>query len=86
MSFFDRLSNGWTLAINSFKVLKENKQLIVFPFLSGISLVLIMGSFVLAFLGVNGWSFDNIEDPRSIGTYLIMFAFYVVNYFVVVFF
>ena len=86
MSFFDRLSNDWTLAINSFKVLKENKQLIVFRFLSGISLVLIMGSFVLAFLGVNGWSFDNIEDPGSVGTYLIMFAFYVVNYFVVVFF
>ena len=86
MSFFDRLSNGWTLAINSFKVLKENKQLIIFPFLSGISLLLIMGSFVIAFLGVNGWSLDNVEDPGSVGTYLLMFAFYVVNYFVVVFF
>jgi hypothetical protein len=86
MSFFDRLSNGWTLAMNSFKVLKENKQLIIFPFLSGLSLVLIMGSFVLVFLGVNGWAFDNIEEPGNIGTYLLMFLFYVVNYFVVVFF
>ena len=86
MSFFDRLSNGWTLAMNSFKVLKENKQLIIFPVLSGISLVLIMGSFVLAFLGINGWSFDNVEGPGGAGTYLIMFAFYVINYFVVVFF
>ena len=64
MSFFDRLSNGWTLALNSFKVLKENKQLIIFPVLSGISLVLIMGSFVLVFLGANGWSFENAEDLR----------------------
>lgn len=86
MSFFDRLSNGWTLAMNSFKVLKENKQLIIFPFLSGISLVLIMGSFVLVFLGANGWAFDNIEEPGNIGTYLLMLLFYVVNYFVVVFF
>jgi hypothetical protein len=86
MSFFDRLANGWTLAMNSFKVLKENKQLIIFPFLSGISLVLIMGSFVLAFLGINGWSFDNVEGPGGAGVYLIMFAFYVINYFVVVFF
>ncbi len=86
MSFFDRLSNGWTLAMNSFKVLRENKQLIIFPFLSGISLVLIMGSFVLVFLGVNGWAFDNIEEPGNIGTYLLMLLFYVVNYFVVVFF
>ena len=86
MSFFDRLSNGWTLAMNSFKVLKENKQLIIFPFLSGISLVLIMGSFFLVFLGVNGWAFDNIEEPGNVSTYLLMLLFYVVNYFVVVFF
>ena len=86
MSFFDRLSNGWKLAMNSFKVLKENKQLIIFPFLSGISLVLIMGSFVLVFLGVNGWDLENAGDQGRIGTYLMMFLFYVVNYFVVVFF
>ena len=86
MSFFDRLSNGWTLAMNSFKVLKENKQLIIFPVLSGISLVLIMGSFVLIFWGVNGWSDENVEDPGTIGNYLYLFLFYLVNYFIVVFF
>ena len=86
MSFFDRLSNGWTLAMNSFKVLKENKQLIIFPVLSGISLVLIMGSFVLVFWGVNGWSDENVEDPSTIGNYLYLFLFYLVNYFIVVFF
>jgi hypothetical protein len=86
MSFFDRLSNGWTLAMNSFKILKENKQLIIFPVLSGISLVLIMGSFVLVFLGVNGWSDENVEDPGTIGNYLYLFLFYLVNYFIVVFF
>jgi len=86
MSFFDRLSNGWTLAMNSFKVLKENKQLIIFPVLSGISLVLIMGSFVLVFLSANGWSFENAEDSGTIGNYLYLFLFYLVNYFIVVFF
>lgn len=86
MSFFDRLSNGWTLAMNSFKVLKENKQLIIFPLLSGISLVLVMGSFVLVFLGINGWPGEDAEDPRTLGNYLFMFLFYLVNYFVVVFF
>ena len=86
MSFFDRLSNGWMLAMNSFKVLKENKQLIIFPVLSGISLVLVMGSFVLVFLGINGWPDENAEDPRSLSNYLFMFMFYLVNYFVVVFF
>ena len=86
MSFFDRLSNGWTLAMNSFKVLKENKQLIIFPMLSGISLVLVTGSFILVFLGVNGWPGEEAEDSSNLIYYLFMFLFYLVNYFVVVFF
>jgi len=89
MSFFDRLSNGWTLAMNSFKVLKENKQLIIFPILSSISLVLVMGSFILVFLGINGWPDDSLEDSSSasnLSYYLYLFLFYLVNYFVVVFF
>ena len=86
MSFFDRLSNGWTLAMNSFKVLKENKQLIIFPMLSGISLVLVMGSFILVFLGVNGWPEEGAEDSSNLTYYLYLFLFYLVNYFVVVFF
>ena len=45
MGFFERLSNGWTIAMSSFKVLKENKQLIVFPILSGISLILYSPAF-----------------------------------------
>lgn len=86
MSFFDRLSNGWTLAMNSFKVLKENKQLIIFPILSGISLVLVMGSFILVFLGINGWPGESGEESSNLNYYLYMFLFYLVNYFVVVFF
>jgi len=89
MSFFERLSNGWTLAMNSFKVLKENKQLIIFPILSSISLVLVMGSFILVFLGINGWPDDSVEDSSSasnLSYYLFLFLFYLVNYFVIVFF
>jgi len=86
MNFFDRLSNGWTIAKNSFKVLRENKQLIIFPILSGISLLLIIGSFTVAILSVAGWDADSIDESRSFGNYAILFAFYVVNYFVVIFF
>lgn len=86
MGFFTRLSNGWTIALNSFKVLKENKQLILFPILSGISLILVMGSFVTVFLASAGWDLDNISEPSRVGTYGIMLLYYVINYFVVVFF
>ncbi|MBS1654274.1 MAG: hypothetical protein JSU05_05460, partial [Bacteroidetes bacterium] len=88
MSFFDRLSNGWKISMNSFKVLKENKQLIIFPVLSGISLVLVMGSFVVAILAAAGWNVDSIdtENTSQVTYYLYLFGFYLVNYFIVVFF
>ena len=86
MGLFHRLSNGWTLAMNSFKVLKENKQLLIFPILSGISLVLVMGSFIVAFLGITGWPEEGGEGSSSLTYYLYIFFFYLVNYFVVVFF
>jgi hypothetical protein len=88
MNFFDRLSNGWTIAMNSFKVLKENKQLIIFPILSGFSIFLVMASFFTAALASAGWNMDNLQtaDKGTPVYYLILFAFYIVNYFIVVFF
>ena len=87
MNFFERLENGWKLTMSSFKILKANKQLIIFPVLSGITLILIIGSFVVATLANNGWTFDSPGELRGSPTYyLILFLFYLVNYFVIVFF
>ena len=86
MNFFDRLSNGWKLAMNSFKVLKANQQLIIFPVLSGISLTLVIGSFFMVTLANAGWDFDNIRELSSAGYYSLIFLFYLANYFIVVFF
>ena len=86
MNFFTRLSNGWKLTVTSFRVLRENKQLILFPILSGVALVLIMASFLLPILGMAGWDIDAIGEPDTLTTYLLVFLYYVVNYFVVVFF
>jgi hypothetical protein len=88
MNLFTRLSNGWNIAMNSFTVLKENRQLIIFPILSGISMVLVIGSFVVAALAAAGWNVDNLQDtnPHNAVNYLILFLYYVVNYFIIVFF
>ncbi|HYC29120.1 MAG TPA: DUF6159 family protein, partial [Chitinophagaceae bacterium] len=86
MSFFDRLSNGWTISMNSFKVLKANKQLVIFPILSGISMLLILASFVTVVLAAVGWDVDAIGDPGQTGSILLIFLYYLVNYFIVVFF
>ena len=86
MSLFTRFSAGWQIAQNSFKVLKANRQLILFPILSGLAMVLIMGSFFTVVIGFAGWNIDNVSEPNSVLTYVGVFAYYIVNYFVIVFF
>lgn len=87
MNFFSKLSNGFTIFKNSFSVLRENKQLVLFPILSGISLLLVMGSFVVGIMAAAGWDVDGIDTgDKSTGYYGILFCFYVVNYFIIVFF
>lgn len=86
MSFLSKLSNGWTMSMNSFKVLKENKKLIIFPILSGISLVLVMGSFIAAAFAASDWDLESINTENEAANYFIVFLFYLVNYFIIVFF
>lgn len=86
MSFMTRLSNGWNISLNSFKVLRENKQLIIFPLLSGFSMILVIGSFITAIFAASGWDADAIGEPSRLASYGILFLYYLVNYFVIVFF
>ncbi len=86
MNFFDRLSNGWKISMNSFTILKKNRQLIIFPILSGISLVLMMAVFIAGIMAAAGWDVDYINTENEVVNYSVMFAFYFVNYFIVVFF
>lgn len=88
MNFFDRLSNGWTITQSSFSILKKNKQLLIFPVLSGISMLLIMASIIVPILAAAGWEMENVNinfENKAV-PYLFTFLFYLINYFVVVFF
>jgi hypothetical protein len=88
MNFVNRLSNGWNLSMNSFAVLKENRQLIVFPILSGLSMLLVVSSFFVILFASSGWDIDAaaIRDQGTVVNYIVLFGYYVVNYFIIVFF
>ena len=86
MSIFNRLSNGWQISMNSFKVLKANRQLIIFPILSGLSLVMLLSSFIVLILAGAGWNLDSISKPNTPGSYALIFLYYIINYFIVVYF
>ena len=49
-------------------------------------MILILGSFVTALLASAGWDFEYIQEPGTAMSYVIMFLYYLVNYFIVVFF
>jgi hypothetical protein len=86
MNIFERFSNGWAIARNSFSVLKENRQLILFPILSGISMILVIGSFVAVLIASGRWHIDVVSDRYNVVNYVFVFFYYLVNYFVIVFF
>lgn len=83
---FERIANGWELAKESARVLRLDKELLVFPLLSGIACLIVLASFAVP-LWLGGYPEALSEDPepfREPLNWLILFAFYFVNYFVIV--
>ena len=81
MNFFERIGNGWSLALLSFDIIKKNKSLLVFPALSVLSILLIILSFMIGSLIL---SFGEWAPGGSIFFWLLIFYF--VNSAVVIFF
>jgi hypothetical protein len=85
---FERFSKGWMLTKQSWAVLKLDKELLLFPLISGICCLLVLASFALPLIGTDYFTTvmeegEVTQDPIA---WVILFAFYFVNYFVIVFF
>jgi hypothetical protein len=79
-----RIRSGWALARQSLRVLMLDKGLLVFPLLSGISCFLLLASFVA---GV--WATGIAGQDGAAGNdagWIVLFAYYFANYFVIMFF
>nr|WP_267226353.1 DUF6159 family protein [Dyella silvae] len=70
-------------------VLRSDKSLLMFPLVSGICCLLVAASFLipvaLAFVG-SGVAGETQERALSVGGYIALFLFYLVQYFVIIFF
>lgn len=86
MSFFSRLSNGWSLAQASFSVIKKHQQLIIFPILSGFAFLVVIASFIGIIQFYYGFEMDRVIEESSALDYLITFVYYLISYFVIIFF
>jgi Family of unknown function (DUF6159) len=76
------LSRSWQLVQETWRVLRKDKELLVFPVVSGIAVIIIIASFILPLL------FSGLlRSGFGIVTWvLLIFVFYFVTYFVVIFF
>jgi hypothetical protein len=79
-----KFRNGLALATQSWRVLMLDKELLVFPLLSGIACFLLLASFA-AGVFVSG---VKIHDPQRIDLvhWAVLLLYYFANYFIIVFF
>jgi hypothetical protein len=76
------------LAMQSFRVLQEDKRLILFPFLSSIACLIVLASFAIPLWGTPQMQaiMEEGRVPNDVLSYVLLFVFYFLNYFVIVFF
>lgn len=82
---FARFSRSWQLVKASGTVLRQDKELLLFPFFSAIATILVTISFLvpLLFAGAFEESASGSADPSTL---VVLFLFYLVQYFVIFFF
>jgi uncharacterized protein DUF6159 len=85
---FDRIAMGWRLGMAALGVLRSDKKLLVFPLLSGICCLMVLLSFAAPLYYSQRFRdlVDQQQGADDAVWYVILFCFYVVNYFVIIFF
>jgi hypothetical protein len=81
---FEKIGNSWALLKASFAVLRADKELVVFPIVSTVAVLVVTASFALPMLFA-GFLDSLMEGETQIVGYIVCFAFYVVQYFVIIF-
>lgn len=81
----ERIKRSWVLAKASLEVLGKDKELMIFPILSSIALLMVTATFLFPMLV--GSLLDNVvESGIPFFGYIVLFLFYIVQYTVMHFF
>ncbi len=83
-----KFSHTWSLMGASWDVLKQDKEILIFPLISGICCLLVMASFAIPLFATDNWQPPGEEAATGemVEYYGILFLFYFCNYFIIVFF
>lgn len=77
-----RIATTWELMKSSWRVLMQDKALLLLPLISGIAGLLVLAAFILPIIGTGG----GIGHSASVATYIVGFCYYLCNFFVIYFF
>ncbi|MFC5571310.1 DUF6159 family protein [Lysobacter yangpyeongensis] len=77
---FDRFSRSWELARASAAVLRSDKELMLFPIISGLLTLVVLATFLLPV-----WATRMFADGFSVVGAVVVFAFYFCQYAVILF-
>jgi hypothetical protein len=80
---FERIMRSFELVKASWRILMDDKKLLVFPILSGIVTLLVIASFVIPIIFYPG---AYSLSTNTVAGIVLLFLFYLVSYFVVIFF
>jgi hypothetical protein len=82
---FTRFARSWELIKASGAVLRQDKELLLFPLFSAIATLIVAASFILPLIATG--AFERSVAPGDETSYMVlMFLFYLVQYFIIFFF
>jgi len=81
---FAKIQNSWALIKASAAVLRADKELIIFPIVSSIGVLVVMASFAFPMM-LTGFFEALFEGRSQIPGFVVGFLFYVAQYFVIIF-
>lgn len=87
---FQRISNGFSLAGSTWRVLIKDKHLLAFPIVSGSLFLLVVASFFVPLATLVDWNqfqqqLQQNNNKPPVWVYAVAFAFYFCTYFVIIF-
>ena len=94
MSLFSRLRSGWKIGWLSLSVIRDNPKLLTFVLFSGLTLIVVVSSFVISLammvglghklgLNIDPEYFERFSSPLLL---IAFFLFYLVTYTIIIFF
>ncbi|MCX6651302.1 MAG: DUF6159 family protein [Methanomassiliicoccales archaeon] len=77
-------SRSVALTKMSFRVIRKDKEILLFPVMSGLVSIIVMASFFGSWFFLNGFDIEGMQNNYLL--YVFLFLFYLVSYFTVIFF